>query len=183
MIKNRKLNRLTGFDYSNEGYYFVTICVKDKTEWFGEIKDGRMKLNEYGKIVLRCWNDLINHYMNTKLDEFIIMPNHLHGILSIVGNGLKPFRTLSHPFRTLSHPFRTLLRAFRTNHGLSEIMRGLKTFSSRRINETINDGIKFQWQKSFYDHIIRNEQDLTRVREYIVNNPLKWEEDEENIKP
>ena len=121
MIRNRKLNRLTGFDYSNEGYYFVTICVKDKTEWFGEIKDGRMMLNEYGKIVLRCWNDLLNHYMNIKLDEFIIMPNHLHGILSI------------------SHPFRT-------NHGLSEIMRGLKTFSSRRINKTINDGIKFQWQ-------------------------------------
>ena len=150
------MNRLTGFDYSNEGYYFVTICVKDKTEWFGEIKDGKMMLNEYGKIVLRCWSDLLNHYVNTKLDEFIIMPNHLHGILSI------------------SHPFRK-------NHGLSEIMRGLKTFSSRRINEKINDGIKFQWQKSFYDHIIRNEQDLTRVREYIVNNPLKWEEDEENI--
>ena len=94
MIRNRKLNRLTGFDYSNKGYYFVTICVKDKTEWFGEIKDGRMMLNEYGKIVLRCWDDLINHYMNTKLDEFIIMPNHLHGTLS------RPFRTLSYPFRT-----------------------------------------------------------------------------------
>ena len=168
MIRNRKLNRLTGFDYSNEGYYFVTICVKDKTEWFGEIKDGRMMLNEYGKIVLRCWNDLLNHYMNTKLDEFIIMPNHLHGILSIV---VRNARERSLHYR---------IRSVRKIKSLSELIGAFKTTSSKLIHRA--GLLEFQWQKSFYDHIIRNEQDLTRVREYIVNNPLKWEEDEENIK-
>ena len=171
MIRNRKLNRLTGFDYSNEGYYFVTICVKDKIEWFGEIKDGKMILNKFGEIVLRCWDDLCNHYTNTKLDEFMIMPNHLHGIIVIESCSRERFETV---------PYQETV-PYKTKHGVSEIVRGLKTFSSRRINETISDGIKFQWKKSFYDHIIRNEQDLIRVREYIINNPLKWEEDTENI--
>jgi REP element-mobilizing transposase RayT len=129
----------------------------------GEIKDGTMISTQYGEIVSRCWEDLSDHYGNVKLDAFVVMPNHVHGIVVIdyhVGNGFKPFPT--------------------KRHGLSEIMRGFKTFSSRRINERLNGNGRFQWQKSFHDHIIRGERDLTRVREYIMNNPLKWEEDIEN---
>jgi REP element-mobilizing transposase RayT len=86
------------------------------------------------------------------------MPDHFHGIVWInpVGNGLKPFPT------------------GKTNHGLPEIIRGFKTFSSRRINE-INHHEKFQWQKSYYDHVIRNDESLQKIREYIQNNPVKWE--------
>jgi REP element-mobilizing transposase RayT len=167
MIRNRKLNRLTGFDYSNEGYYFVTICVKDKTEWFGEIKDGRMMLNKYGKIIKNRWVWLPKQYFYIQFDEFVVMPNHFHGILSI-GNGHDNVGNARE-------------RSLRKMKSLSELIGAFKTTSSKLIHRT--GLLEFQWQKSFYDHIIRNEQDLTRVREYIVNNPLKWEEDEENIKP
>lgn len=97
MIKNRKLNRLKNYDYAKEGYYFVTGCTRNQTMWFGEIVCDDMVLNEYGKIVLECWQDLPNHYSDVQLDQFVIMPNHIHGIIQIigVGNGFKPFPTLS----------------------------------------------------------------------------------------
>ncbi|MBI4651259.1 transposase [Candidatus Desantisbacteria bacterium] len=157
----RKNQRLQNYDYSQNGYYFVTICIHDKKEWFGKIENEKTVLNEYGEIVFKCWIDLPEHYKNIKLDEFVIMPNHVHGIVVIdnvgnglVRNGLKPFPT--------------------NNHGLSEIIRGFKTFSSRRINEKISDDIKFQWQKSFYDHVVRDEKSLHDIRKYIQENPLKW---------
>ena len=163
-MKERKLMRLEGYDYSRSGYYFVTICTHQREEWFGQVESGEMILNQYGEIVNHGWNDLPNHYLNCLLDTFVIMPNHIHGIIVIdsknrVGNGLKPFPT----------------------YGLSEIMRGFKTFSSRRINEMIKEGSKFQWQKSFYDHVIRNERSLDHLRQYIQNNPLKWDLDIENM--
>ena len=159
----RKLNRLKSYDYSKEGYYFVTICTKNRQENFGNIEDGEMVLNKFGEITEKCWYDLPNHYLNSRLDEFVIMPNHVHGIVVIVdrvGNGLKPFPT-------------------KQNHGLSEIIRGFKTFSSRRINE-LQDKFKFQWQKSFYDHVIRNEKSLSEIRKYIQENPMKWHLDKNN---
>jgi len=192
IMRDRKLNRLEDFDYSAEGYYFVTICTKNKIEWFGKIKNSEMVLNQYGKVVAECLRDLPSHYSNIQLDYFIIMPNHLHCVIiiknndDVVGNGFKPFLK-------------------KNQYSLSEIIRGLKTFSSYNINKKIRgfkkseednlisgknitnlnrNGSKpfptFQWQKSFYDHIIRNEQSLNNIREYIINNPLKWELDIEN---
>ncbi len=168
-MRNRKPNRLKEYNYLQNGMYFVTVCIKDRVNWFGEIKNTQTVLNEYGKIVELCWNDLPNHYGNVLLDTFVVMPNHFHGVIIIdnmgngcandnVGNGFKPFPT----------------------HGLSEIIRGFKTFSSRRINEQMPERGKFQWQKSFYDHIIRDELSLSRIREYITNNSLQWDSDVEN---
>ena len=164
-MKERKLNRLKDYNYSQDGYYFVTICTKDRKEFFGRVKEEKMNLNNYGEIVNQCWYELPKHYLNCSLDSFVIMPNHFHGIIvinnkNIVGNGFKPFPT----------------------HGLSEIIRGFKTFSSRKINEKITDVSKFQWQKSFYDHVIRNEKSQNNLREYIMYNPMKWELDIENIR-
>ena len=162
MIK-RKPNRLRDYDYSQDGYYFITICTRGRKEFFGNIREGKLDLNRYGETVNQGWYDLPRHYPNGSLDSFVIMPNHVHGIIvidneNVVGNGLKPFPT----------------------HGLSEIIRGFKTFSSRKINEEIEIDNKFQWQKSFYDHIIRDERSLDLIREYIQNNPLKWDLDREN---
>ena len=162
MIK-RKPNRLRDYDYSQDGYYFITICTRGRKEFFGDIREGKIDLNRFGETVNQCWYDLPRHYPNSSLDSFVIMPNHIHGIIvidndNVVGNGLKPFPT----------------------HGLSEIIRGFKTFSSRKINEKIEIDNKFQWQKSFYDHIIRGERSLDLIREYIQNNPLKWDLDREN---
>jgi len=162
-MRERKRTRLENYDYSKNGYYFITICAENREEWFGKVEKEEMILNQYGKIVNQCWDDLPSHYFNCSLDTFVIMPNHIHGIIVIlnnntVGNGLKPFPT----------------------HGLSEMIRGFKTFSSRKINEEIKNDNKFQWQKSFYDHVIRNEKSLHNLRHYITFNSLKWELDIEN---
>jgi putative transposase len=109
------------------------------------------------------WNELPNHYPCVTCDTFVVMPNHIHGIIvvrdTIVGAGLKPAPT---------------------RHGLPEIIRGFKTFSARRINDLRESpGIPI-WQRNYYEHIIRNEEELARIREYTANNPLQWENDREN---
>ncbi|HPI66980.1 MAG TPA: transposase [bacterium] len=169
LANQRKTNRWENFDYSNDRYYFVTICVEDRKEIFGIIKNKKMELNEYGEIVKRCWFDLPNYYFNCYLNEFVIMPNHVHGIIEInnflhhVGTGLKPVPT-------------------RTNklHSLSEIIRGLKTFSSRKINK-LNKNLNFHWQRSFYDRVIRNDKELYNAQNYILANPANWAKDRNNL--
>jgi len=156
--------RLDGFDYSKPGNYFITICTKDRKPLFGEIIDEKIRLSETGKIVSECWSDLPNHYQNIILDEFIVMPNHIHGII-IIRNGLDN----------------------NSKHGLSEFIRAFKSFSSRRINElrkskivdvrTVETGLRpvstTIWQPRFYDRIIRSDNALNRIRLYIKNNPKK----------
>jgi REP element-mobilizing transposase RayT len=159
-MNERKKQRLPGFDYSTPGAYFVTICVQGMQCRFGEVCKGNMVLSEVGKKARQCWLDLPNHYINCSLDEYVIMPNHVHGILHIVGNGLKPFPTECQPNVK--------------QHGLPEIIRGFKTFSSRRINEITTEH-SFRWQKSYYERVIRDENELHLIRQYINDNPLSWE--------
>lgn len=142
----RKLCRLHGYDYSQNGYYFVTICVFDMDHVFGHIFDGEMQLNIFGKITKQCLFDLPNHYSNCFIDEMIIMPNHVHGII-VIDNDITVKR-----------------------HGLSEMIRAFKTFSARKINKEYPN-IGFKWHKSFNDRIIRNEKELYAIRQYIKNNP------------
>ena len=161
--------RLKDWDYSRAGWYFITICTKNREMMFGNISNNRMILNKKGEIVRNSWDDLVNHYSNIKLDAFIIMPNHIHGIIAITHNvktGLKPVSTIKNKPVSVKQ------------YTLSEIMRGFKTFSARKINQLYNrSGIPL-WQPRFYDHIIRNNNDLTRIREYIRNNPNKWQNDD-----
>jgi putative transposase len=167
-IKSRKPNRLKNNNYASNGFYFITICIKNRQGFFGKIKNLEMILNPFGLIANKCWLDLPNHYKNCILHEYIIMPNHVHGIVEInnnVGAGFKPAPTFTSQSTIVNHPIKT--------HGLSEIIRGFKTFSSRRINEQLkinNYKIRFQWQRSFYDHIILNEQSFYNIRNYIINN-------------
>jgi len=161
MLPQRKLNRIYGADYSSEGYYFVTTCTKYRAKVFGRVNNNEMVLNKFGKIVEKCWLDLPNHYSNCKLDRFVVMPNHLHGIIII-----ENFLVLKDENAKL--------------YSLSEIMRGFKTFSSKRIN-SINPQINFQWQRSFYDRVIRSSQEYENIRNYIANNPYNWEKDRNNI--
>jgi len=149
-LKERKPNRWKGFNYSSENAYFITICVDKKTCLLGKIVDKEMQLNEYGKFVEQCWNDLPNHYPNCVLDAFIIMPNHIHGIIVldnsvfksgyVTGNGFKPFPT--------------------QRHGLSEMVRALKSFSSRRINE-----------KMSINHISQGDNDRNSLKPFPINTP------------
>ena len=172
MIHNRKRNRMANYDYSTPGYYFVTICTKGMLEYFGRVQNGKIELNDAGRIVQKCWFDLPNHYNNCELHAFVVMPNHVHGIIEIVKNGLKPFQNKQ------TNNVRNGLKPFPT-YGLSEIMRGFKTFSSKYINQKTK--YKFTWQKSFYDHIIRTDDELIRISDYIDKNPLLWKQDKYSI--
>jgi len=138
LFKNKyriESTRLREYDYSSPGAYFITVCTKNRECIFGEVIDGQMTLNGYGKTVLDCWHDLPNHYANTVLDAFVVMPNHVHGIICIVETGLivetgfKPVSTV-----TEESAITTAKSDKNNNHGLSEFVRALKTFSSRRIN-------------------------------------------------
>lgn len=139
----------------------MTICTKEKEDILGKINGETMVLNNLGRIVRECWLDLPNHYRNCRLHEFVIMPNHVHGIIEIVGAGLQPARSSS------------------THASLSEIVRAFKTFSSRTINQKYPDGL-FQWQRSFHDRVIRDKGELAAIGRYIVENSQHWSEDEEN---
>ncbi|MDD4611147.1 MAG: hypothetical protein PHU73_04330 [Patescibacteria group bacterium] len=182
--RNRKLNRLKEYDYSQDGWYFITICVKNRIECFGEIKNGEMKLNECGEIVNQQWLWLEKQYYYVRLDEYVVMPNHCHGIL-IIDHSRRdrsrpvPTTDLSpdnlHPDRSRPVPTTDLsANDFQPNNkikSLSELIGAFKTTSSKIIHQ--NGKEDFAWQRSFYDHIIRNENLLNRIREYIRNNPLK----------
>ena len=166
---DRKRIRLKDYDYSKPGYYFVTINRNKNSNDLSSIKNGEIKLGETGKIVDKVWNDLPNHYPNCQLDEYIIMPNHIHGIIKL-NDCREGFITL--PDKNV--------KTNKINHGLPEIIRGFKTFSSKTINEKIKPRQKFRWHKSYYDRVIRSERELNNVRKYIVNNPLSWENDRHN---
>ena len=167
-LQERKLNRLTGFDYSTGGYYFVTICTKNRINYFGNIVDGQMILNTYGQIVEHQWIWLQKQYKYVELDEYVIMPNHIHGIViidPIVGNSRDCSLRNGHDHSLQKNKIKPL----------PELIGAFKTTSSKLIHKT---GLKyFQWQKSFYDHIVRNEISLFKIRKYIRNNVLKWERD------
>lgn len=187
--------RANWWNYDNPGDYFITICTKNKDHLFGYIKDGEMILNEYGKIVLDCWLDLPNHYNNIVLGEFQIMPNHIHCIVGInnlkimipdsdhadcVETGLKPVCTTNDFHDDIADNFANNSmneNPIKKNHGVFEFIRALKSFSSRRINEKRNSKGVSNWQERFHDHIIRNEAEYDRIRNYIINNPKKWDED------
>ena len=177
--KHRRSIRLKGYDYSQAGAYFVTIVTRNRACLFGNMVHDEVWLNVMGKIVQWTWHDLSNHVRNVQLDAFVVMPNHIHGIIVIVAGtvvGVGSVRAGS--VRAGSEPAPTTAGTRR--QGLPEIVRQFKTFSSRRINEHRNTPSVPVWQRNYYEHVIRNGDELNRVREYIVNNPLKWELDREN---
>ena len=163
--------RLKGYDYSQNGAYFVTICTKNREYLFGEIVNGKLTETKQSQICTKCWFDLPNHYANCLLDAFIIMPNHIHGIIVINNSATAAVET---GFKPVSTNTNTNINT----HGLSEIIRGFKTFTARKINEyQKTPGLPF-WQSRFYDRIIRDERELNNTRQYIIDNPGNWEKDE-----
>ena len=170
---HRRSIRLKGYDYSQEGAYFVTICTHNRECMFGKILDGEMRINEWGTIVEHCWLEIPEHYPNVSLDEFVIMPNHVHGVIilneniSMIGAnivGAKDFSPLHNN------------RPFGTSRTIGSIVRGFKIGVTKWFRK--NTCIYTVWQRNYYEHIIRNEIELNKIREYILNNSLNWEIDE-----
>ncbi len=159
--------RLKDWDYSRNGYYFVTICTQDKECFFGDVIDEKVQLSDIGEIVTDEWLKTAQIRKNVSLDTWIIMPNHLHGIV-IINNAddVETHGSASLPYKNKFGP---------QANNLSSIIRGFKSATTKRIQRVRCD---FSWQTRFYDHIIRNEKSLNKIREY--NNPLKWEIAKEN---
>jgi len=192
--------RLKNWDYSSPGYYFFTVCAKNRINIFGEIINNQISINNVGQIVWDCWYDLPNHYPNLVLDEFIVMPNHINGIICIIdndrpnniggddknvnmncddtGDGDGDVETgLVETGLSVETGLRPVSTT-KTNHGLSEFIRALKSFSARRINKLDSGCANQIWQTRFHDHIIRDHDELNRIREYIKNNPVNWQKDD-----
>jgi putative transposase len=147
------------------GAYFITVCAHNRACLFGEISAGAVQLNDNGAVVQETWDRLPTHYSHLMLEAFVVMPNHVHSILVLtddsIAAGLKPAPT--------------------PRHVLPEIVRAFKTFSARLINH--RRGIRGLpvWQRNYYEHVIRTDSALNRVRQYIGENPARWAEDPENL--
>ncbi len=159
--------RLKNWDYSSNGYYFITICTKNKECFLGEIINNEIILSDTGKIAYQNWLDIPNHFNNIEIDEFVIMPNHVHGIIiiNVPINDIQPYQQ-----NKFSKPVR---------NSLSMIINQFKGSVKRHCNK---NNMFFEWQPRFYDQIIQEEKSLWNIRTYIKNNPINWINDENNIK-
>lgn len=153
--------RLKNWDYSTAWWYYVTINTKNHIEWFGIVENKKMYLNDIGKIVEKFWQEIPQHYNSVELDYFIIMPNHLHGII-----------ILNNP--DVETPYKASLQQ-KQPPTLGIVINGFKGAVTRWCNK--NGYSNFKWQSRFYDRIIRNDMELYKIRNYIEQNPLRWELD------
>lgn len=155
----RKNPRLIAYDYASTGAYFVTICSHSKQALFGEIKSGAMLLNDYGQHAERAWLAIPEHFPAVDLDECIFMPNHMHGIVFIDRERARH----ASPLQKMPN--------------LGTVIGAFKSAATRRINQHRATPGEPVWQRNYHEHVIRNENSLAEIREYIDNNPLKWELD------
>ncbi|MTJ08208.1 transposase [Anabaena sp. UHCC 0204] len=193
-IHHRRSIRLKGYDYSQQGAYFVTICTYQRNCLFGEIVDDEMKLNTNGEITRGSWLSIPRHFQNVGLDEFVIMPNHLHGIIIIaeegealaISNDQNQQKLSSQCFAptTPTTPTTPTGEKIKINgtkpQSLAAIIQNYKSVSTRQINRINKDKGNVIWQRNYHEHIIRSEEALNNIRQYIVNNPINWLDDEEN---
>ena len=214
--------RLSNWDYASPGYYFVTICINDRKSHFGKIKNNKMQLSPIGKIVKNYWQQIPEHFKHINLDAFIIMPNHLHGIIHILWNDNPLFAKNENDNKKLYQNMvdnlcknnflcrdvvrfrRDAIQNLRRDEAclvstqntqtqnkneffskispqpgsLSVIIGSFKSACTKTIRK--NHDLCFQWQPRFYDHIIRNKYALYRIRDYIYDNPSKWQRDRNN---
>jgi putative transposase len=191
---NRKSNRLQGYDYSQFGTYFITICVDDRKFQLGKNVDGKMILNEFGKIAHDYLTRITEKYTQTQLHEYVIMPNHIHAII-VIKNGLAIHESpdlkkeLSvgaiheSPLQTINEDKKRAIREsplhsnLRRNMLLSKIVGWYKMNSAKYINITMQTSGKSFWQRDYYDHIIRNDSSFQTIADYIKSNPVNWKAD------
>jgi putative transposase len=173
-IHKRRSIRLPGYDYTQPGAYFITIDTHQRTCLFGEIAHGGMRLNECGEIARAEWLKTAEIRREIELDEFIVMPNHFHAIITIMecGNGFVGAQRRCAPTHT---PKSNVIPK-----SIGAIVRAYKSAVTYRINRIRRTPGTPVWQRNYWEHIIRDEHDLSRIREYIRNNPAQWETDMEN---
>lgn len=187
-IHHRRSIRLQGYDYTQRGAYFVTICTWKLVARFGEVVDGVMHMNDGGKIAHRLWNTLPRRFPGVELDAFVVMPNHIHGILVRTHNepivpsndtaSMDRPKDTSLSFQTKMDTM-SILDVYRKDplrrQHLSEMIRTFKAVTSYTVRR--NGFPDFAWKQNYYERIIRNEQELEFIRLYIDHNPAKWQDD------
>ncbi|HZJ35879.1 MAG TPA: transposase [Gillisia sp.] len=188
-IHHRRSIRLKGYDYSQAGLYFITICCQDRECRFGKIENDEMILNELGNIAYVEWMKLAERFSNFELDVFQIMPNHMHGIIALknpVGAGFTPAQNDTNAPNDLAPNDINNQNdgykgaAARVAPTIGDIVGGFKSLVANGcldIYKSKNEKMGKFWQRNFHEHIIRNEQSYHRIREYIINNPAKWSDD------
>ena len=171
--RQRGSMRLSGHDYAEPGSYFVTICTQNRDLVFGDFADGEVRLSGFGRTANAAWEEIPAHFAGVEVDEYVVMPNHVHGIIVIVLStpGPTPRATRASPLRGAAGPGKGSIGA---------IVGSYKSAVSRGINQTRGKGGVSVWQRSYYEHIIRDEADLNRIRQYIWDNPARWDQDPEN---
>jgi len=163
----RRSIRLQDYDYGLAGAYFITIVTKDRKCLFGEIADGEMRINDWGKIVQDEWEKSAQIRKEIELDAFVVMPNHVHGVVVITD---RPGRATG----------RSPLQSGPARRSLGAFVGGFKSVVTKRINELRSSPGTPVWQRNYFEHVIRDEDSLHRIRQYIIDNPTAWEFDREN---
>lgn len=166
-IHHRRSVRLPTYDYRQTGVYFVTLCGFQRACLFGELQDGSLQLNEAGTIAQEVWLEIPQHFPHVELDEFVVMPNHLHGLLVLVASSTPD----SSDVPSLPGPL---------SRSLGAVVGAYKSATSRRINTWRGTPGVPVWQRNYYEHIVRSDEALVSIRRYIADNPHYWAEDEEN---
>ncbi|BAY76754.1 hypothetical protein NIES25_32110 [Nostoc linckia NIES-25] len=174
---HRRSIRLKGYDYTQPGAYFITICTKARQCLFGNVVKGKMQLNCLGHIAFNCWQTIPDHFPHVELDSFVVMPNHLHGILIITNKpvGAQQCCALNQHLDCNTEKFGKPV-----NDSISTVIRSYKGVVSKRINIIWQTKGQSIWQRNFYEHIGREEKSVDNIREYILNNPQRWADDPEN---
>lgn len=171
--------RFKDYDYTQAGAYFVTICTKNHQCIFGEIQQGRMQLNATGRLAAAQWQQLPNRFTDLDLGEWVVMPNHIHGILVITGMGEASLDIESGDAGYLSWDASPLRPVGTMPGSLAAIIQNYKSISSRRISAQDEKLKGLIWQRNYYEHVIRNERELRAISEYIQTNPQNWQKDTE----
>ena len=167
-LHHRRSIRLPGYNYSQNNAYFITLCTQNRKPIFGEIIDDKMVLNKSGTIAEQYWLEIPDHFPKVILDEFIIMPNHIHGILFIRNRvGVQNLEPLQNRFQHI------------IPDSIGSIIRGFKIGLTKWFRQ--NTRKQKIWQRNFYEHIVRTDDELNEVREYIQNNQIDWEKDENYV--
>lgn len=173
----RKLNRLRSYDYSQSGMYFVTICTQNRKHLFGCIKNGVMYLNLNGNIAYKYFNEIPKHHNNINIDQFVIMPNHVHGIITVGTRHAVSSVNNTNDFNGTRHAVPLRKFGVPMSNSLSSIIGSYKSAVTKHINKSSTRFNGSIWQRNYYDHIIRDDTDLNRIRMYIQNNPINWHKD------
>ncbi len=179
---HRRSIRLHGYDYTQPGAYFVTICTEGRACWFGEVRDGKMQLNALGEIVREEWFRTADVRPNVVLyrDEFVVMPNHVHGIIWIVEDDGAAVVGATRRVAPTTRVAPTAPPHGPVSGSVGAIIGQFKSAVTKRINAQRGTPGAPLWQRNYYEHIIRDEESLNRIRQYILDNPRRWAYDRNN---